>query len=414
MIKTLLGLKGNPRACVYTEPLWGLSMNLCLPYASVYMLGLGLNDVQVGVTASIYMFSQMLFAFLSGAITDRLGRRKTTALFDFLAWSVPCLIWAFAQGFWFFAVAALLNGMMKIPTVSWDCLLVEDAKKEDITKLYSWVVVCGNLSALFAPIASVLVSKYTLVPAVRVLYINALVVMTAKIILLFVLSRETQTGIKRKEEVRNQPFFSQLTGYMGVVKQMVNSRGTMFAVLISIIVEIAAMINSTFWQIIASRKIGLPDTMLPIFPMVRSIMGIVLFFTVISAMKQTRPKRPLLTGFVSFIIGQVLLIATPDASVVGFIFLFFSLLAESMGFAMLTIMREALVALHVDPAERSRVLAMLQMTVMLVSVPFGYIGGKLSSISRVLPFALNITLLLIGIISTLLFFGGMAKVRNRK
>ena len=58
-------------------------MNLCLPYATVYMLALGLNDVQVGIVASIYMFSQMIFAFLSGAITDKLGRRLSTAIFDF-------------------------------------------------------------------------------------------------------------------------------------------------------------------------------------------------------------------------------------------------------------------------------------------------------------------------------------------
>ena len=32
-------------------------------------------------------------------------------------------------------------------------------------------------------------------------------------------------------------------------------------------------------------------------------------------------------------------------------------------------------------------------TVMLVSVPFGYIGGLLSDISRVLPFVLSIVLL---------------------
>ena len=29
---TLITLRGNPRACVWTEPLWGLSMALVLPY----------------------------------------------------------------------------------------------------------------------------------------------------------------------------------------------------------------------------------------------------------------------------------------------------------------------------------------------------------------------------------------------
>jgi hypothetical protein len=41
---------------------------------------------------------------------------------------------------------------------------------------------------------------------------------------------------------------------------------------------------------------------------------------------------------------------------------------------------------------------------MLVSVPFGYIGGLLSDISRILPFVLNTALLLLGILATALFY----------
>lgn len=43
---------------------------------------------------------------------------------------------------------------------------------------------------------------------------------------------------------------------------------------------------------------------------------------------------------------------------------------------------------------------------MLVSVPFGYIGGLLSDISRVLPFVLTIGLLLLGILATALYYNG--------
>ena len=136
LLRTLFELRCNPRACVFTEPMWGLSMNLCLPYATVYMLTFGMSDIEVGIITSIYMFSQMIFAFISGAIIDKMGRRLSTAIFDFICWSLPCLIWAFSQGFWFFVVAALLNGTMKITTVSWDCLLVEDAPKDKITHIY--------------------------------------------------------------------------------------------------------------------------------------------------------------------------------------------------------------------------------------------------------------------------------------
>ena len=404
LLHTLFELRGNPRACVYTEPMWGLSMNLCLPYASVYMLAFGMNDIQVGVVASIYMFSQMICAFISGVIIDKLGRRKSTAIFDFLAWSLPSLIWASSQGFWFFAVAALLNGMMKITTVSWDCLLVEDAPKDKITRIYSLVIICGNLSALFAPISSILVAKLTLAPAIRILYINAFIIMTAKLLILYKFSTETAVGKIKLEASRGRKWSEMLSGYQGALRKILASRGTIFAIIVSILIEIAAMLGMTFWQIIASRRIGIPDTLLPVFPMVRSVISILLFFTVISGIKQTKLKWPLYGGFSSTIFSCALLISITNIGVTGYFILFASLIFDALGGTVLGILRESLVAIHVDPGERSGILALLQTTVMLVSVPFGYIGGLLSDISRVLPFVLTIALMLAGILATAVFY----------
>lgn len=414
LLRTLVELRGNPRACVYTEPMWGLSMNLCLPYATVYMLTFGISDVQVGIITSIYMFSQMIFAFLSGVIIDKMGRRKSTAVFDFLAWSLPCLIWAFSQGFWFFVAAAMLNGMMKITAVSWDCLLVEDAPKNKITHIYSWVIIAGNLSALFAPISSILVAKLTLAPAIRILYINAFIIMTAKLLILYKFSTETGVGKTRREISRNMPWSKMLSGYKSALLKIRNSQGTIFAIIISILVEIVARLGMTFWQIIASRRIGIPDTLLPIFPMIRSILSIVLFFTVISQIKQTDLKWPLYGGFFSSIFSCILLILITNTSVWGYVILSVSLIFEALGFAVLSTLRESLVAIHADPAERSGIMAILQTTVMLVSVPFGYIGGLLSDISRILPFVLSIALLLSGVLATALFYRQPPAYRDLK
>jgi MFS family permease len=404
LFRTLAELRGNPRACIFTEPMWGLSMNLCLPYATVYMLAFGMNDVQVGIVTSVYMFSQMICAFLSGAIIDKMGRRKSTAIFDFLAWSVPCIIWASSQGFWFFVVAALFNGMMKITQVSWDCLLVEDAPKDRITHIYSWVLICGNLSALFAPISSVLVAKLTLAPAIRILYINAFVIMTAKILILYKFSTETAVGRVRREAARSKTWGEMLSGYKNAFGKIVKSRGTVFAIVISVLVEIALVLGSTFWQIIVSKRIGVPDTLLPIFPMAKSILSILLFFTVISRIRQSRLKWPMYGGFVCYTISCLMLISVSGTGVWGYVMLTFSILFEALGSSVLSTLRESLVAIHADPEERSVILALLQTTVMLVSVPFGYIGGLLSDMSRVLPFVLNIGLMLLGILATALFY----------
>jgi MFS family permease len=393
---------------VFTEPLWGLSMNLCLPYASVYMLALGLRDADIGLVTTVYMLSQVVFGLLGGVITDKLGRRLTTAVFDFFAWCIPCVIWFLAKDFWFFFGAALVNGMMKITQNSWDCLLVEDAEKEQITKIYSLVIICGQLSALFAPIASILVARLTLVPAVRILYINAFIVMTTKIILLYTFSRETGTGIIRKRETKGKSLFTLLSGYGGVLKIIGKSRGTIFSLVIAALVGAVNMVNVTFWQVIASRKLSVPDALLPLFPMFRSILAIVFLFTVIPRLMNngtTRLKRPLLIGFAAYIIGQAILIITPGGlGPATYAILCVSLVFDGFGNGSLMMLAESVVALYVNKAERARVMAIQHMIIMLATAPFGWIGGILSGVSRTLPFALNILLLCIGIIVTLRFY----------
>jgi len=403
LIHTLKNLRGNPRACVYTEPLWGLSMNLCLPYMSVFMLGIGLSDLQVGVTASVYMFSQMVFSLLSGVIVDKMGRRKSTVVFDMVSWAIPSLIWAFAQGFWFFAIAALFNGLMRASIISWGCLMVEDAEKDKISHIYEWVFIGGNLSALFAPISSVLVSRLTLIPAVRILCVNAFIVMTVKTALLYRFSTETRQGVIRMRETQGHSVLSLLSGYKGVARQAFQSRGMFFTILAYALIEIVSMINSTFWQIVVSKHIGVPDKWLPMFPMLRSVISIALFFVVISKINQSKLKLPVFAGYISSLISCAVLILMPRNSA-AYIWLIISILFDSLGMGILSTVRETLAVLHSDPQERSRIMAILHTVVMLVSMPFGYIGGYLSEVSRILPFMLNIGLLGMGMAVSLVYF----------
>lgn len=404
LLSTLFELRGNPRICVFTEPMWGLSMGLCMSYASVYMTSLGLSDVNVGLIASIYMFSQTIFAFLSGIIIDKMGRRLSTAVFDFLSWSVPCLIWASSQGFWFFAVAALLNGMMKIPTVSWGCLLVEDAPKDKITHIFSLVMICANLSALFAPISSILVAKLTLVPAMRILYINAFIIMTAKILILFKLSKETEVGKIKREAARQMSWGQMLSRYKVAAHVIFTSRSTKFAIVVYTLIGIVTTLGTTFWSINATYRIGVPESMLPLFAMFKSFISIILYFTIISRFKQSKLKWPLCGGFFSAVVAYVLLVPITNTGAWDYVILIVSLLFESLGMAILSALGESLVAIHANPEERSGIMALLQTVVMLISVPFGYIGGLLSSASRALPFVLCIALLIAGIAATTFFY----------
>jgi MFS family permease len=404
LFSTLKTLKGNPRACVYTEPLWGLSMNLCIPYLSVYMLAIGLSDTNVGFIVTINTLSQMLFSFLSGPITDKMGRRKATAIFDILAWCIPCIIWWRAESFWFFFTAAILNGTNGVTTNSWHCLLVEDAEKKQITKIYSIIIACGQLCAVFAPITAILISKLTLVPAIRILFINGCVLMLLKVIILYLASKETSIGIRRQQETAGKDIFHLTGGYGKIIKMILSSPGTVFSIIIAALAWIVFTINSAFWQIIVSKKLMIPEAALPLFLVFRSILAIVFLFFIIPKLSKGILKMPLLLGFSAYFIGQCLLITVPIDGMLMYLLLCLSLVFDGFGLATLSMLSESLIALHVNPDERARIMAIRYMIIMLVTSPFGWIGGILSDISRNLPFVLNMVVLVTGIVITLVYY----------
>ena len=380
-------------------------MNLCMPYLSVYMLALGLSDTRVGFLVTINTLSQMVFSFLSGPITDKMGRRKATAVFDVLAWCIPSLIWWRAEGFWFFLAAALVNGTNGVTTNSWHCLLVEDAEKKQITKIYSVVMACGQLSAVFAPISAILISRLTLVPAIRILFVNAFVLMLLKVVILYLASRETGIGGLRLCETKGKNIFQLAGGYGGVIRIILQSRGTVFSIIIAALAWIVSTINGTFWQIIANKKLLVPEAALPLFNVFRSLLAIVFLFFVIPRITKGLLKVPLLLAFAAYFTGQSLLIMTPVEGALKYPLICVSLVFDGFGLGMLGMLSESLIALHVNPGERARIMAIRYMFIMIATAPFAWIGGFLSDISRNLPFALNLGLLAAGFFATLFYYG---------
>ncbi|MDR0300741.1 MAG: MFS transporter [Treponema sp.] len=379
-------------------------MNLCIPYLSVYMLALGLKDTQVGLVVTINTLSQMVFSFLSGPFTDKMGRRKATALFDIIAWCIPCVIWWRAENFWFFLTAAVLNGTNGITTNSWHCLMVEDAEKNQITKLYSIVIACGQLSAVFAPITSILISRLTFVPAIRILFISGCVLMSLKVIILYLASKETSKGSMRLIETSGKNIFQLAGGYGKIFKIILNSKGTVFSIAIAALACIVSTINNAFWQIIVNKKLLVPEAALPLFMVFRSLLAIIFLFFVIPKLSKGVLKIPLLLSFAVYFAGQSLLITVPVEGMLKYPLLCLSLVFDGFGIALLGMLSESLIALHVNPDERAGIMAIRYMLMMIAAAPFGWIGGLLSDISRNLPFALNMIFLATGIVITLLHY----------
>ncbi len=393
LFHTLIHLKGNARGIVFTEPMFGIPFNLFMPYVSIYMLALGLNDVQIGAIASIGMVLQVVTSLFSGVVTDKIGRRAATFLFDFVSWSIPCVIWAVAKDFNYFVLAAFFNAFWRIPMTSWSCLLVENTEPEQLVDVYSWIYISGSLAAFFAPIAGLLIDRYTLVPTMRGLYLFSAVMMTAKAITMNALVGETRQGKVRMAESRGQSLVAMLAEYRGVLPRLFGSRRTLYTLGLLLVTGIAQMVNNNFWAIYATQRLGIPDGDIALYPFARSLVMLLFYFLVIPLIREMNFKRPLLVGFGGYVLSQLVLITIPAHQ---FWLLMINVLLEATSFAAVSVQLDRLMALTVEAQERARIVAIIYVIVISLTSPFGWIAGMLSEANRSLPFVLNIGLFLLG------------------
>ena len=407
LITTLKNLRGNPRGCVYTEPLWGIPYFLYLPYVSIYMLALGLTDVQIGSIASASLGVQVIFALFGGVITDKLGRRRTTLIFDILSWTIPSIISAIAQNFWYFLIAGIVNSVWRVTHNSWNCLLVEDADKDQLVDIYSWIYIAVTLSGFFAPIAGLLIGAFSLVPTVRGLYIFAAIMFTLKAYITYRMTEETGQGKIRMEQTRGQSLFSALAEYRGVFQAVLRTPQTLYTAGIMLVISITNVISGSFWSILVKEKLLIPEQSLGLFQFVRSAVILFFFFVVMPRLNRLHFKLPMSIGLLGFVLSQVILIASPQQS---YVFPAANVIMDACCFAAVSPLVDKMIVLTIDAKERARIQSILAVVIILITSPFGWIAGNLSELDKALPFVLNIALFAIG--AVLAYIAGNASQKS--
>lgn len=389
LVNALFNLTGNARACIYTEPLWGVPVNLYVPLASKYMQALGLDELQIGVVVTTFVLSQMFFAIISGLVTDKLGRRWTTTIFDTLAWAVPFLIWMNAQGFAWFVVAAALNGFMRITDNSFTLLMVEDAPPKMLVSIYSLATIAGLLSGFAAPLTSLFVGESNLVPTMRWLYLFAFVCMVVKIALLHNLTRETGRGHKRKEELAGKPIYQAMQGSYSVIRQMFRNKPLMLVLLIMSCVMVIRSSTQNFWPLLVTGKLGVGEEALPLLSALKSIAQLVFFFWLAPKLKPSYFYKPmnLALGIMAVLHLVWFLLPREAASLV-----YAGVLAEALEMSILIPMFSSLQMLLLDEAERSRMYGFSLSFCLLITAPFGTLNGLLGRSDAALPMLLSAVL----------------------
>ena len=162
-----------------------------------------------------------------------------------------------------------------------------------------------------------------------------------------------------------------------------------------LVVSISTMINGSFWGIIVTEKLHLPAQHLAIFPFVKTAIMFAFFFMVNPLLNKLHFKLPMTIGFMGFIISQILLISAPDK---GYVILLLSVFLEACSFAAVNPLVDRMIVQTIEPKERARIQSLLYVGIILLTSPFGWIAGSLSTINKDLPFVINIILFIVGAI----------------
>lgn len=395
LIELLRNNKGNPRTLILMEPLWGIPYNLIAPFATLYMYTQGITDVLIGLILSIAMFVQVGFSFFGGIITDKLGRKFTTMLGDFFGWSVACLVWAISDSFWLFLIAVLFNSFEQINQTAWFCLLIEDAEPKDLLGVYTWVNIGGLVAIFFAPISGLLVSSYTVVPVVRVLYLIFAINMLVKVIITYKYCSETRQGKIRMAETKNTSVSKMLYEYKDLIPKVLKNREIVKVLSVCVILHITNLVSTNFFSLYVTQRLGIADRYLAFFPILNA--AVMLFFMIVlqHRLDSVKFRIPMWIGLVLYAGCSILLILTPKGKI-SLIILY--VIVAAVANALVMPRKDALLQLNINPEERARINALIMSFTIAFASPFGYLAGWLSSFDRRLPFMFTFTIFIVAII----------------
>jgi len=399
MIDTLLHVKGNPRACVWTEPLWGIPYNLYAPYIALFMVGLGLSTAEIGYVTSISLGMQIISAVMGGPLADKLGRRLCTFVGDVISWTIPTLLWMFSQNYIWFVVAAVFNGCWRTTSNSWGLLLTEGSDNELVMRCFSLTQLMGLLAAFFAPLSKLAVDTFGVVPTMRVLYGFACVMMTLKFWILYRVGTETEMGERRMRETKDQSVWQLVWGLKDVFLRMIHEKRMILTIGILSSYLVITTLNSSFWSVFVTKQLGIADGDVALYTTFRSLIIMGCIFVIVPRLRFSRFKNPMLAAWGVMALSQALLLASPRGAAVPMMIA--SVALEAIALSMLSPLTDSLLFIHADPEERARTLGLIYGLMVLAATLFPALAGKLSTISLAAPFWINLIMLAIGAVLTI-------------
>ncbi len=399
-IQTLFSVvEGNAWVIVVTEGISAVPYQWYTTYLTLYMLALGVTEVQVGLLSSLLILTQLVGTALGGFAADRFGRRWVLVVFDILCWGVPMFLYAIAQNPWYFLVGRFINGFIYIVSPAFDCLFVEDVPEQNRPAVFSMFQFMTSAASLLAPVAGLMVMRWGMVTAGRVIMAFCLVVMVGIAVLRWFTLRETTVARERMAATAAQPWRSVLRDYRQALISMFRVPQVRSFLLVRGLAEFAGLMWATYAVIFLAdvNGIGLDASLIAYLPFVFSLATLLLIFLAAGHLQSGKLFQNLVMGQGLWLLSGLVFVLSPRGTIWPALIATF---IQAISVALFLPASRSYWANIVGDSERAQVFSASATLISCITLPAAPLAGLLYLLSPRLP--LIVALLLQGGVLVLL------------
>ncbi|OAX48987.1 MFS transporter [Paenibacillus sp. AD87] len=390
-MKLLQDLPRNSRYSILLEPVWAIPGTIVLFYAPLYMKEAGLSDIEIGLINSVNLYFAFIFQLFAGSITNKLGRKRTTLIFDLIAWSVPMFIWAFSQNFWLFLIAYLLNATSKFVTVSFNCLIIEDVEEHKRSKVFAILNMIITGAGVLTPIAGVVIADVGIVPTLASIYFVGGILMT---VMFFIRNRYTDETAVGKELMgmhSQTRVIQSLASSLRLFGKSFYKRRLLPIILITVLSNLILQLN--FFQVIFFKEqLKFNDQIISFIPVVTAVTVMLLYLVIIPRLKRRSEEKYVSFSIILSTVGAILFLLIPAGNIA---MLFLTLIVLAAGNFILQTYRDSLLMNRLGTHEKADMFSAVQTVMTLTAIPSGYLTGLLYHYNPVLLFSVILVLYIV-------------------
>ncbi len=250
-------MHGNILVLTVTRVLGQFARSMVFPYASLYILELGGEPVQIGLINSLMPLAGLLVFPISGYIADRAGRVKLIAYAGFFSGAI-LLLYVLAPSWQWLAWGALLRGLLVVQFPPTSAIIADSLSPERRGIGMATMNTAAGILALFSPyLGGALLDAVGVNLGMRILYgvMMVLYVISAAINLIYL--RETSERAQIRFGLSDLPrsFRDAYGGIPALLRQF--PRVLRALSLVIILGFVGNAIAGPFWVVYAREHSGL-------------------------------------------------------------------------------------------------------------------------------------------------------------